>query len=119
MFDHISVVGAHSKEAILLVLDSTNRERFSDVHRELEILMNEQKLRDALLLVIANKQDLPNAMNTAEIAEKLGLYDLQQRTWSIQVSMTHPHFTYIPMSQHLYRLVVPRPEMVYTNPWSG
>ncbi|MCL7023751.1 hypothetical protein MKW94_009736, partial [Papaver nudicaule] len=34
------------------------------------------ELRDAVLLVFANKQDLPNAMNAAEITDKLGLHSL-------------------------------------------
>ena len=29
-------------------------------------------------------QDLPNAMNAAEITDKLGLHSLRQRTWFIQ-----------------------------------
>ena len=48
-------------------------------------MLNEDELRDALLLVFANKQDLPNAMNAAEITDKLGLHGLRQRTWFIQV----------------------------------
>ncbi|KAF3524523.1 hypothetical protein F2Q69_00051310 [Brassica cretica] len=39
------------------------------------------ELRDAVLLVFANKQDLPNAMNAAEITDKLGLHSLRQRHW--------------------------------------
>lgn len=48
-------------------------------------MLNEDELRDALLLVFANKQDLPNAMSAAEITDKLGLHGLRQRTWFIQV----------------------------------
>lgn len=51
-------------------------------------MLNEDELRDALLLVFANKQDLPNAMNAAEITDKLGLHGLKQRTWYIQVCFT-------------------------------
>jgi signal recognition particle receptor subunit beta len=36
-------------------------------------MLNEDELRDAVLLVFANKQDLPNAMNAADLTEKLGL----------------------------------------------
>ena len=50
-------------------------------------MLNEDELRDALLLVFANKQDLPMAMNTAEITDKLGLHGLRQRTWYIQVGI--------------------------------
>lgn len=48
-------------------------------HFSLPILQDE--LRDAVLLVFANKQDLPNAMNAAEITDKLGLHSLRQRHW--------------------------------------
>ncbi|KAE8689340.1 ADP-ribosylation factor 1 [Hibiscus syriacus] len=44
------------------------------------VLMNER----CVLLVFANKQDLPNAMNAAEITDKLGLHSLRQRHWYIQ-----------------------------------
>ena len=47
-------------------------------------MLNEDELRDALLLVFANKQDLPNAMNAAEITDKLGLHSLRQRQWCVQ-----------------------------------
>ncbi len=69
---------------IIFVVDSNDRERVSDAHFELERMLNEDELRDALLLVFANKQDLPNAMSAPEISEKLGLHSLRQRTWYIQ-----------------------------------
>jgi len=72
------------------VVDSNDRERVSEAREELQRMLNEDELRDALLLVFANKQDLPNAMNAAEITDKLGLQALRQRTWYIQVS-SHTH----------------------------
>lgn len=68
------------------MVDSNDRERVSEAREELQRMLNEDELRDALLLVFANKQDLPNAMNAAEITDKLGLQALRQRTWYIQVS---------------------------------
>ena len=41
----------------------------------------QDELRDATILVFANKQDLPNAMSVAEITDKLGLHSLRQRRW--------------------------------------
>eukprot|EP00955_Chlamydomonas_euryale_P101709 365366-Chlamydomonas_euryale.AAC.3 len=46
---------------------------------------SQDELRDAVLLVFANKQDLPNAMNAAEITDKLGLHSLRQRNWYEQM----------------------------------
>ena len=47
-------------------------------------MLNEEELRDAKLLVFANKQDLPNAMSAAVVSEKLGLHSLRHRQWYIQ-----------------------------------
>jgi len=47
-------------------------------------MLNEDELRDSILLVFANKQDLPNAMNAAEMTDKLGLNSLHRRQWYIQ-----------------------------------
>merc|ERR1712228_576001 len=53
---------------------------------ELHRMLNEDELREAILIVFANKQDLPNAMNAAEITDKLGLHSLRQRNWYIQAT---------------------------------
>jgi len=71
-------------QGIIFVVDSNDRERVVEAREELQRMLNEDELRDALLLVFANKQDLPNAMNAAEITDKLGLHSLKQRAWYIQ-----------------------------------
>ena len=45
----------------------------------LRFQLQEDELRDAHLLVFANKQDLPNAMNASELTDKLGLQELRNR----------------------------------------
>lgn len=49
--------------------------------QQVRVCSAQDELRDAVLLVFANKQDLPNAMNAAEITDKLGLHALRQRHW--------------------------------------
>merc|ERR1712054_54411 len=61
-----------------------DRDRVGEARDELHRMLNEDELREAMLLVFANKQDLPNAMNAAEITDKLGLHSLRQRNWYIQ-----------------------------------
>merc|ERR1712093_705757 len=73
-------------QGIIFVVDSNDRDRVSEAREELQRMLNEDELRDALLLVFANKQDLPNAMNAAEITDKLGLHSLRQRQWYIQAT---------------------------------
>ncbi|CEJ85970.1 Putative ADP-ribosylation factor [[Torrubiella] hemipterigena] len=71
-------------QGIIFVVDSNDRDRVDEARSELQRMLNEDELRDAILLVFANKQDLPNAMNAAEITDKLGLHSLRQRAWFIQ-----------------------------------
>ncbi|XP_071731132.1 ADP-ribosylation factor-like isoform X2 [Rutidosis leptorrhynchoides] len=71
-------------QGIVFVVDSNDRDRVIEARDELFKLLNEDELRDAVLLVLANKQDLPNAMNAAELTDKLGLHTLRQRPWYIQ-----------------------------------
>lgn len=47
-------------------------------------LLQNDELRDASLLVFANKQDLPNAMTAAEVTDKLHLHAIKGRNWFIQ-----------------------------------
>ncbi|CAL9102413.1 unnamed protein product, partial [Musa textilis] len=71
-------------QGLIFVVDSNDRDRIIEARDELHRMLNEDELRDAVLLVFANKQDLPNAMNAAEITDKLGLHSLRQRHWYIQ-----------------------------------
>merc|ERR1711865_13684 len=69
---------------LIFVVDSNDRERTEDAREELHKILNEDEMRDAAVLVFANKQDLPNAMPAAEITEKLGLNNMCNRQWFIQ-----------------------------------
>merc|ERR1711861_23734 len=66
-------------QGVIFVVDSNDRDRVGEARDELHRMLNEDELREAMLLVFANKQDLPNAMNAAEITDKLGLHSLRQR----------------------------------------
>ncbi|XP_027108001.1 ADP-ribosylation factor 1-like [Coffea arabica] len=66
-------------EAVILVVDSNDQDRVVDAREYLQKLLSQDELKDALLLVFANKQDLPNALTAAEIADKLGLHSLLHR----------------------------------------
>ncbi|RXH75385.1 hypothetical protein DVH24_030106 [Malus domestica] len=68
-------------QGLIFVLDSNDRDKVSEARDELHRMLSEDELRDATLLVFANKQDLPNAMNVSEITDKLGLHSLRQRRW--------------------------------------
>ena len=69
--------------ALIMVVDSNDRDRIGEARDELRRMLNEKELQGIPLLVFANKQDLPNAMGAAEVTEKLGLHALRQR-WFLQ-----------------------------------
>jgi ADP-ribosylation factor protein 1 len=69
---------------IIFVVDSNDRDRVEDAREELAKMLDEDELNDAVVLVLANKQDLPNSMPAAEVAEKLGLHALRRHRWFIQ-----------------------------------
>ena len=81
-----STIDFQNTQGIIFVVDSNDRDRVNEARDELLRMLNEDELREALLLVFANKQDLPNAMNAAEITDKLGLHSLRQRQWYIQAT---------------------------------
>ncbi|KAK2163289.1 hypothetical protein LSH36_82g03000 [Paralvinella palmiformis] len=64
-------------QGLIFVVDSNDRERVGEARDELLRMLSEDELRDA---------DLPNAMNAAEITDKLGLHSLRQRNWYIQAT---------------------------------
>eukprot|EP01013_Petalomonas_cantuscygni_P011522 TRINITY_DN2499_c0_g1_i2.p1 TRINITY_DN2499_c0_g1~~TRINITY_DN2499_c0_g1_i2.p1 ORF type:complete len:181 (+),score=28.22 TRINITY_DN2499_c0_g1_i2:202-744(+) len=70
-------------DAIIYVVDSADRERIGIAREELIAMLEEQELANTILLVLANKQDMPNAMGPLEITERLGLTHLRNRVWHI------------------------------------
>ncbi|EYU46851.1 hypothetical protein MIMGU_mgv1a024951mg [Erythranthe guttata] len=70
-------------QGLIFVVDSNDRDRVEDAKDELNMMLNQDELREAVLLVFANKQDLSNAMNADELTDKLGLNSIKRR-WHIQ-----------------------------------
>ncbi len=60
-------------------------DRINEAKEELYSVMNSDQLRGAVLLVLANKQDLPGSMSTADIVHKLELsHHLKTTPWHVQ-----------------------------------
>ena len=64
------------------MIDSNDRERFDETKAELKKVLAEDEIRDAVICIFCNKQDLPNCMTIAEITERLDLQSLN-RKWNI------------------------------------
>jgi len=75
---------------VIFVVDSADKDRLekkgdgSSAADELQRLLGEDELKEAALLVFANKQDLPGAASVNEISDKLGLNNIRNRKWFIQ-----------------------------------
>ena len=84
--DKIRLLWRHyyqNTQGLIFVVDSSDKERVELAREELQRMLGEEELRDAVLLVFANKQDL-GVMSVAEVTEKLGLHTLRGRDWYIQ-----------------------------------
>jgi small GTP-binding protein len=69
---------------LIYVVDSSDRHRIEAAREELAAILAADEMRDAVVLVYANKQDLPGAMSATEVAEKMHLHALRDREWYIQ-----------------------------------
>jgi ADP-ribosylation factor-like protein 1 len=70
-------------DAIIYVVDSCDRERIGISKQELVSMLEEEELKKAVLVVLANKQDMDTAMSVAEVHSSLGLDALKSRTFQI------------------------------------
>mmetsp|Transcript_111771 Transcript_111771/g.219109 ORF Transcript_111771/g.219109 Transcript_111771/m.219109 type:complete len:431 (-) Transcript_111771:115-1407(-) len=68
---------------LIFFIDSNDRDRIGDAHVELSLFLQDDTLKGVPLLIVANKCDLPNAMNVDEIVEKLSMHKVRNRDWRI------------------------------------
>ena len=73
-----------STDALVYVIDSSDRRRLEESGSELKELLAEDKLATIPMLVFANKQDLMGSCPAPDIAEALNLEAIQDRVWQIQ-----------------------------------
>uniref|UniRef100_A0A7M6DJ53 Uncharacterized protein n=1 Tax=Clytia hemisphaerica TaxID=252671 RepID=A0A7M6DJ53_9CNID len=70
---------------IIYVVDSTSRDYIEETKSTLyHCILIKDEAQHYPIIVFANKQDLPNAMSTLEITEKLELNEIKDRSWHIQ-----------------------------------
>mmetsp|Transcript_29183 Transcript_29183/g.59803 ORF Transcript_29183/g.59803 Transcript_29183/m.59803 type:complete len:205 (-) Transcript_29183:48-662(-) len=78
----------HGCHGVIFMVDSTmDQERVDEARKELQLIVNDDKLRNAAVLVLANKQDLPKAAPVDEIVKALGLLELPStRKWHVHAT---------------------------------
>ena len=65
------------------MIDSNDRDRINESSEELHEFLREDEVRDCALLVLANKQDLPNAMSVTEITDKIQFNEIKLKNKNI------------------------------------
>ena len=71
-------------DAVIMVVDSTDRARAGVAKGELFSLLADAHTRGAPLLVVANKQDVAGAMGVPELTAALSLHSVQRHDWHVQ-----------------------------------
>ena len=71
-------------DGLIFVVDSNDRDRINDAAIELKKMLAEEDLKECIVLVMANKQDINGALSPGEVTEKLGMGSLKGRTWLVQ-----------------------------------
>ncbi|KAI9680694.1 MAG: ADP-ribosylation factor, Arf Arf6 [Caeruleum heppii] len=68
-------------QGLIFVIDSSDRDRIDEARQELHRIISDREMKDSLLLVFANKQDIAGAMSPTEVTEKLQLSKLKDKKW--------------------------------------
>ncbi|KYO23979.1 ADP-ribosylation factor-like protein 11 [Alligator mississippiensis] len=71
-------------DALIFVLDSSDRTRLPDAVVELEKVLNNTDLIRVPVLLLANKQELPGALSLPELQENLNPECFSNRNWEIR-----------------------------------
>ena len=70
-------------DGIVFVIDSADIERMPIVEAELHTLLSHKELSSKPFLILANKQDLPNALNKEQIIKTLHLKSVTWLKWYV------------------------------------
>lgn len=72
-----------STDGLVWVVDCADSDRLEACREELHDLLKEERLSGASLLVLANKQDLPGALDSAQIENALNLKTIKTHNWAL------------------------------------
>lgn len=72
---------------MIFVVDSSDTARMEEARSELHKIINDREMKDALLLVFANKQDIQGHLNPEEVINALQLTQLKDKLWYVAPSV--------------------------------
>uniref|UniRef100_A0A8B9SR41 ADP ribosylation factor like GTPase 14 n=1 Tax=Anas platyrhynchos TaxID=8839 RepID=A0A8B9SR41_ANAPL len=72
-------------EGILYVVDSSDKQRLEESKKEFELILKNESIKNVPVVVLANKQDLPGALNAEEITRRFHVKKhCCDRNWYVQ-----------------------------------
>ena len=99
-------------DAIIFIIDSNDIGRMDEVKHELQYLTSEEQLKNAVLLVLCNKQDLPNALSIDKIGELIEINKIKQK-WFVQETTAIYNKGIIEGLEWLYKNIEKKKEVIY------
>ncbi|KAK5170176.1 ADP-ribosylation factor, Arf Arf6 [Saxophila tyrrhenica] len=74
-------------QGLIFVVDSNDPDRLKEAREELKTIIENREMKDALLLVFANKQDLASALKPQQVSEELRLNEIaKNHIWKVEPS---------------------------------
>jgi len=73
-------------QGLIFVIDSADTDRIDEARDELHRILSDREMKEAVVLILANKQDLRDAMKPVQLTESLKLSSLRDRNWFVQPS---------------------------------
>ncbi|NXO21994.1 ARL14 protein, partial [Cisticola juncidis] len=72
-------------DGLLYVVDSSDKQRLDESRREFELILKNDSIKNVPVVVLANKQDVPGALNAEEITRKFKMKKFcSDRNWYVQ-----------------------------------
>lgn len=99
-------------DAIIFIIDSNDIGRMDEVKHELQYLTSEEQLKNAVLLILCNKQDLPNALSIDKIGELIEINKIKQK-WFVQETTAIYNKGIMEGLEWLYNNIEKKKEVIY------
>ena len=71
-------------DAVVYVIDSQDEEYFEESKAQFHKLIHNQTLKNAIILIFANKQDLQGAKDVNKLVQDYEFFKIKDRVWHIQ-----------------------------------
>ncbi|XP_059141670.1 uncharacterized protein LOC131929459 [Physella acuta] len=71
-------------QGLLFIVDSSDVARMAEASKELFDIIESPEMARVPVVVVANKQDMPGALATTEVADRLKLKNVRDRKWYVQ-----------------------------------